>query len=474
MLNPNAVGSDNYTRLQRAIRSNDLGRVKSLIISGANVNQTGSGYHALPLLLALEEDVYDIFHYLLTESPSKPDPNLTVIYDNRQHLSPLMFLCMADALPYHVRHRRDDAIALLLENGADGFKVLSFASGDISAHANALHIAITNMQTSAARRIIATGTAEQLSEVHNGKSYAHVAISSDNADSLNALLAAHAAIVNIPDAKGNTAVHAMADTPNRSMITSIVHCAGVDLSAKNNDGETPLMRTVAKANMLAFYKLLQGGGSLCNINAQDNDGNTALHLAVGLPGLSRMDRESIVGQLLANGADISIRNNDNETALHVLARHGNKDDLRLADHLLRAAKAKENGASVDMPDADGRSALFVAAVLASDDIRFDTDPRSVQDILAVVDIMIDHGANPSAPDWRGFTPLDRLAERGDRDSLIVHRLIKAGGRYRKMYSLDELADHKGKIADIVPKHAPQKDDTHTSKPAPKRPPDFKM
>src|SRR5690606_10285643 len=56
--------------------------------------------------------------------------------------------------------------------------------------------------------------------------------------------------------------------------------------------------------------------------------------------------------------------------------------------------------------------------------------------LEMIDLLLDLGADPDLTDARGWTVLDRLAEKNDRDSPVVQRLIVGGAQYQKQLPLN--------------------------------------
>ncbi len=83
-----------------------------------------------------------------------------------------------------------------------------------------------------------------------------------------------------------------------------------------------------------------------NLTIQDNEGNTALHLA------ARNGNNLILQVLLAHGANINAVNNNGDTALHVASRAGRTIPVR---QLLEA------GALVTLPNYNGDTAWRLAA-----------------------------------------------------------------------------------------------------------------
>jgi ankyrin repeat protein len=81
-----------------------------------------------------------------------------------------------------------------------------------------------------------------------------------------------------------------------------------------------------------------------------------------------------------------------------------------------AAFLMREGAPLNVRDKEGHAPLH-EAVKSRD--------------LSMVDLLLDHGADPNMTDARGWTILDHLARHDDRSSPVVQRLLVAGGHYQK-------------------------------------------
>ena len=110
----------------------------------------------------------------------------------------------------------------------------------------------------------------------------------------------------------------------------------------------------------------------------DGDGNSALHKAAS------SGSKRIIKLCLRNGHDINARNNDGETALHLIASASYLGQEVLADYLIT------KGAKVDLQNNNGETPLLVASQLGHDEC---------------VDIFIDCNANLLAVDFNGYTAL---------------------------------------------------------------------
>jgi ankyrin repeat protein len=125
-------------------------------------------------------------------------------------------------------------------------------------------------------------------------------------------LVKHNADVSVRDAKGLTVLQAAFDGPlvqDKEGMSAIFKCllsSGADPKVTNPDGQSFLHRAVSSSfdNARVAHMLLDAG---VKVNAKDNDGNTALHLAT--------HSKSCMEVLLKNGANPHLKNADRLTPL---------------------------------------------------------------------------------------------------------------------------------------------------------------
>lgn len=417
---PNKVQDTGYTRLQKAVAENDLSSVVALIKMGADVNMRGNLMYP-PLHLALDKDRHSI------------------------------------------------AVALI-QAGAD--VNLPDATGKTP-----LHRAVMQSQETFVRTLVKLG-ADTNAKDDQGRTPLHV-ITTSNPDIVD-LLVANNARLNEKDINGNTPLHTFLDKP---VLVEKLLKNGADPNAKNDFGVSPYMMMLEEERLSQYPKVLQQMLAFkADIGAANQLGETVLHMA------ARLEMADTFNSVLG-GCELKIKDANGNNVLHALARtqnvsmilkaidkapellhdeniHGrtplaelvrraDRQPYRIDDKFIAAARVMINaGADPSVTDEYGRTLLHYAVAqdkqgfieyLAGKKINFDVvdkDGKAALHIaierknLTVLDRLLDLGADPDLTDARGWTVLDRLAEKDDRNSPVVQRLIVAGAQYKKQLPLN--------------------------------------
>lgn len=168
---------------------------------------------------------------------------------------------------------------------------------------------------------------------------------------------------------------------NYALVSEILHC-GVAIDSRGKRGGTGLM-TAACVGSIPMVDFLLSKGA--NINARDDDGNTAIMLAIVArqPGA-----QSMVRFLLERGADANLARKDGNNALIAAVLMNDQESMQiLLDH----------GASINDRGPGGLTALMYA-----------TSNRD----FPIIEYLIAHGADINIRDNRGGTLLMHAANRG--------------------------------------------------------------
>uniref|UniRef100_A0ABD2VUF0 SOCS box domain-containing protein n=1 Tax=Trichogramma kaykai TaxID=54128 RepID=A0ABD2VUF0_9HYME len=213
----------------------------------------------------------------------------------------------------------------------------------------------------------------------------------------------HAVRVNAQDDLGRTPLHLALDYGDRRMSEWLLR-KGANANLANNDGSTPLHLVSERdgdehdlAEMI--FKLSHDYYKPLNVDAWDESGNTALHLAI------KNGFEKLVQVLLRNGACPNSFNRRGLTPLHICLEKEDNDLLRLFFRINGDIRRK---VQVDARDELGQTPLQWAMTNLKPD---------------VVDILVDNGASLSS----FVIPTKHYFREGNDDSWYGFRLKLASG-----------------------------------------------
>ncbi|KAH9056837.1 ankyrin [Lactarius vividus] len=245
--------------------------------------------------------------------------------------------------------------------------------------------------------------------------------------------------VNARNKSKNTPLHSAAFNEMLEIVPVLLDYGAI-ADAENDEGETPLNLVLqerlhnsctSEVSFSDIVRLLLAHG--VDVNSQDKYHNTPLHSA------AFNCRPTIAGLLLDHGANPSAENEQGETLLHEVSRI--KGDFKGVDV---ARLLLQHGVDVHAQDKDHNTALHSAALNGK---------------FRLVQVLLDHAANPTTENDQGETPL-HLLSRGkyDRGVVIIQLLLEHGvdvnGRKRNMWTPLHLAAVKGrfKIARVLLDH----------------------
>ena len=222
----------------------------------------------------------------------------------------------------------------------------------------------------------------------------------------------HGAIVDSEDNQGQTPLHLSSKGdlhPDRHLdiVRSLIE-RGANVNARDKDNATPLHLASSNCGLVIVPVLLDGGAFA---NAKDNCGQTPLHRCVANDSYNYYpcyveNQLTLVHLLLKHGVDVNAEDDDHETALHLALDHyGHQIAPVLLDH----------GANPNATNNLGETPLYRL-------LNLPDFPEEYH--LGTVRLLLEHGANPNVQDKGGVTPLQLTSRNG---WLEVARLLRDHG-----------------------------------------------
>lgn len=344
------------------------------------------------------------------------------------------------------------------ENGHEGFVRYFLEKGaELEARDKPgntpLHMAVRNGYINVVKLLLKAG-AKINQKDYNSNTPLHECLGLPNSKDLLTLLISEGADVNAKNSYGNTPLHLSVQLGLSAETARQLIDSGSKLEYRNKAGNTPLYEAVEKSKIPLAELFLSYGAqihaqnnrelspallairkgyetsewffSADNINTRNDEGNTALILAVE----SQAGRDVIEG-LIKKGADLSARNYLGNTALHEAVKN---NEIRTCQLLLMEK------ADIFLENNSGQSPLILAFEKGVDftSAFFSENYLELTDTLGntplfhavfwvrddIVSLLLGKGAHTNVSNIYGSTPLHEAVKTGSE--LIVGILLENG------------------------------------------------
>ncbi|KAJ5985345.1 hypothetical protein N7499_008376 [Penicillium canescens] len=205
------------------------------------------------------------------------------------------------------------------------------------------------------------------------------------------------------------ALHEAAREGRDQVVESLLNANPKSALVKDDDDRLPIHWATAY-NRLQIVELLMGAKGF-DPDVEDGSGWTPLMIAASLKGAAG---DAIIERLLRKGADVSIKSNSGQNALHFASSKSNTSTVRTLI---------ANKCSARVKDKRGQLPLHRAAAVGS---------------VPILKILLEEGKSPvNATDGDGFTALHHAISEGHGDAAIL--LLKSGAEPEKRDSDGRLA-----------------------------------
>ena len=321
---------DDKSALQKAIESKNLSQVKSLISSGANVNEEGD-WRETPIEWAVKSNDIAIVKYLLSKGASGKNGMDHAISNGNKAMAELLienkFRLTYSAI-YAAEENNLELLKLLVNNGAPVNESQKRKRRLFSKYyVSAIEFATENKNTEMALFLIDEGVS-----VHSA---IDEAITNNHTDLLKAL---------IKKGVEKDAILALAiQNSNDEIITYAVQ-NGANVKQKNNEGQTLLHLASAAGSLQNVKRCIEG--FKIDVNTLSNLNESALMLA------SKTNKFLVVEYLISKSANVELENLNGETALFYTAK---ASSLKTFEFLV------DNGANINHKSKYGNTVLIEAA-----------------------------------------------------------------------------------------------------------------
>ncbi|CAB0028441.1 unnamed protein product [Trichogramma brassicae] len=236
---------------------------------------------------------------------------------------------------------------------------------------------------------------------------------------------------------GNSPLHLAVKNQHKIVVELLLRSAA-DPNLANKDGSTPLhvicSEDVGDELAELFFDINDEKNQVMQVDAQDKEGNTPLHLAM------TYSQEKLVELLLRHGANPNSTNENRETPLHKICLRDNFDEDNLAELFFKIVSDIQKTVQVNALDKLNRTPLQLALTWAQ---------------KLTLESLLRNNPDPNFTNAKGFTILHIICQRYHDDDLMEkffkitddkHQLVQVDARDELGRTPLQLA-----VANLLPK-----------------------
>ncbi|CAJ0941647.1 unnamed protein product, partial [Mesorhabditis belari] len=310
-----------------------------------------------------------------------------------------------------------------------------------------VHVAAEKGHTQCVESLIDKFGGSIRARTKDGSTLLHIAACSGHTNTALAFLKRGVPLF-MPNKKGALGLHSAAAAGFNDVVKMLI-AKGTNVDIRTKDNYTAL-HVAVQSGKASVVETLLGSGADVHVRGGDL-GQTALHIAASLNGTEA--RECAM-MLLKSGGQPNVAQSDGETCLHIAARNGNKEIMKLllseqADVLLSsktgetplhvAAKScnyeaaqlilshlSEKMDAVGIKDftnaktADGLTAVHYAAEILPDQLHFPGEDAKL------INLLVDHGGQPEIQSQNTQETAMHMAARSGNQAVLLAMVNKIG------------------------------------------------
>ncbi|CAB0028004.1 unnamed protein product [Trichogramma brassicae] len=366
----------------------ELGQDPNCLLRKSNSSMVNPSH--VPLHVALTKRCRSMVRLLLKKGA---DPNLA----DAQGLTALHVICKSLSDDH-------DLARILFKHSQEKYRPVLVDAKDKMGQ-TPLHYAVTNSCKELSIRVLLENGADP--NVRNAKGLSPLQVICQGADDNSNLVQMLIEIslmykpvqVNIQDALGNTPLLRVLLHNQRNMFELLLQ-KGADPNVTNKEGSTAL-HIISKRFWLddlaeMVFELSHKNHQPLQIDIQDKDGNTPLHLAL------MFDKKRVADLLLKKGANPNLVNAEGRTPLHIFSKMN--PDIKWIESFFDFCDKNHHPMQVNVPNKAGNTPLHLALRCSN---------RKVSELLLA------RGANPHSANAKGLTPLHIIC----RDNITTARML---------------------------------------------------
>ncbi|CAB0042764.1 unnamed protein product [Trichogramma brassicae] len=227
----------------------------------------------------------------------------------------------------------------------------------------------------------------------------------------------HTVRLKVRDKSGNTPLHLALKWNDKELIRMLLK-KGADINFANEEGTTPLHVICEKhshTKLAEVLEIIDDKNQLVQIDAQDNEGNTSLHLAL------KSGNNKAMELLLRNGSNPNVPNAKGLTPLHFMIDNY-RINCEMIELFFTINDDIQQTVQINAQDNEGNTPLHLSLKSSND--------------YKATELLLRNGANPNVPNAKGLTSLHIMINKEWIDYDMLELLLTINGNIQQTVQIN--------------------------------------